>query len=296
MIAGDFNSTRSASERSRYSDGTQRSADIFSSWIDRMDLVDLGFDGPKFTWSSGNSLSTWKAARLDRALCNEDWRLRFADASIHHLLAPYSDHLPILIRLAGVFASIPINRPFRFQAAWLLHEGFEPFIRDNWKLDLALNSALSGLTEDLLVWNKKVFGNIFKKMRSLWNRLEGIKRMMMMSPSNGLIKLERKLARSLNEVLEEEQMLWLQKSRTDFLLDGDRNTRFFHLSTIIRRKVNHVLALKNDDGEWEERPAALESLALEYFANLYSSLNEPSVDTKLNGVSGVSNFVSFMFE
>ncbi|VVA23745.1 PREDICTED: Transposon TX1, partial [Prunus dulcis] len=43
-------------------------------------------------------------------------------------------------------------------------------------------------------------------------------------------------------------MFWLQKSRNTWLKEGDRNTKFFHLSTIIRRRRNKLEGLTNDAG------------------------------------------------
>ncbi|CAL9014923.1 unnamed protein product, partial [Prunus brigantina] len=40
------------------------------------------------------------------------------------------------------------------------------------------------------------------------------------------------------------------KSRNTWLKEGDRNTHFFHLSTVIRRRRNKLEGLKNDTGEW----------------------------------------------
>lgn len=42
------------------------------------------------------------------------------------------------------------------------------------------------------------------------------------------------LRKEMDEVLDQEEMLWFQKSRLDAIKDGDKNTRYFHLSTIIR--------------------------------------------------------------
>lgn len=50
--------------------------------------------------------------------------------------------------------------------------------------------------------------------------------------SQGLLNLEMKLRREINEVLMYEEMLWKQKSLVEWLRLGDRNTRFFQSSTI----------------------------------------------------------------
>ncbi|KAJ8430080.1 hypothetical protein Cgig2_008527 [Carnegiea gigantea] len=43
---------------------------------------------PEFTWSRGNTLQTWKQARLNRGLRNKDWHLLFPEVGVRHLAIP----------------------------------------------------------------------------------------------------------------------------------------------------------------------------------------------------------------
>uniref|UniRef100_A0A2N9G2U3 CCHC-type domain-containing protein n=1 Tax=Fagus sylvatica TaxID=28930 RepID=A0A2N9G2U3_FAGSY len=61
---------------------------------------------------------------------------------------------------------------------------------------------------------------------------------------------EAKLQGELNEWLARYDTIWKQKSREIWLRDGDRNTKLFHLSTIIRRRHNAINAIRNDAGGW----------------------------------------------
>ena len=47
--------------------------------------------------------------------------------------------------------------------------------------------------------------------------------------------LEAKLRKELNVILNEIELFWFQKSRVEAIHDGDKNTKYFHISTIIRR-------------------------------------------------------------
>lgn len=55
-----------------------------------------------------------------------------------------------------------------------------------------------------------MFGNIHTRKRKLSARLEGIQRAMSNSHSTNLIKLDKKLHKELNDVLEQEELLWFQ--------------------------------------------------------------------------------------
>lgn len=55
--------------------------------------------------------------------------------------------------------------------------------------------------------------------------------------------------------MDQERDLWLLKSRLNWVIQGDRNTAFYHVSTLARRKRNHIAAVKDDRDLWitEER-------------------------------------------
>lgn len=65
-------------------------------------------------------------------------------------------------------------------------------------------------------------------------------------------------------------MIWFQKSREKWVALGDRNTQYFHTSTIIRRRRNKIEMLKDDEGLWVLEHQRLEKLAVEYYTQLYS--------------------------
>lgn len=85
------------------------------------------------------------------------------------------------------------------------------------------------------------------------------------------MELEKVLQRELDEVLNQEQELWALKSRVNWMILGDRNTSFFHVSTIVRRRRNRISCLKNSVGEWIHEEALIMSSIREGFAKLYTS-------------------------
>lgn len=50
--------------------------------------------------------------------------------------------------------------------------------------------------------------------------------------------------------LEREEMMWKQRSRLQWLKEGDQKTRFFHSQASQRRKRNMIKSLKNEIGVW----------------------------------------------
>ena len=106
---------------------SRRCAD-FNTWIAQHQLIDLGFIGPRFTWTRGLSSKNSKGARLDRALCNAGWKFKFEEATVTHLPKLNSDHNPLLVILdenSGPHA----KTNFKFQAAWIPHPDLKKVIR-----------------------------------------------------------------------------------------------------------------------------------------------------------------------
>ncbi|XP_019163558.1 PREDICTED: uncharacterized protein LOC109159904 [Ipomoea nil] len=172
LVAGDFNSVINKEETTNYSSfSTQRSSD-FVNWIQDEDLFDLGFSGPKLTWVKNEPTDATKGARLDRALCNIDWRVRFPDAEVEHLPRVASDHAPLLLRLHGSRRGNPTNLfHFHFQAAWLTHQDLTKVVKRMWNTDGDLAGNVQRVAHGLSDWNKEVFGNIFKRKKDLLSRI-----------------------------------------------------------------------------------------------------------------------------
>lgn len=63
---------------------------------------------------------------------------------------------------------------------------------------------------------------------------------------------------ALDEQLTRKDILWKRKSREMWLENGDRNIKFFHLSTMVRRQRNLIAAIKTDRGEWLKDPVQIE--------------------------------------
>ena len=274
LIAGDFNETRFPSERSSSCRETTRRSHGFNEWIDDLQLMEVEFSGALHTWARGNSTETRQSARLDRALCNVNWSMRFERAKMRHLPAIQSDHCPLFISPNGFVPLQELHRPFKFQATWLTHENFQEFVREKWDSTTSLVPALDKLATELKVWNRDIFGNIFQQKKRLLARIAGVQKALSTNKNHGLIKLETHLRRDLDEILEREEILWYQKSRIDWISNGDRNTSFFHLSTIGCRWRNNVVAIQDDLGDWIYDKEMVKNQFVTYFTTLFAEEGE----------------------
>ena len=81
-------------------------------------------------------------------------------------------------------------------------------------------------------------------------RLNGIQRSIAIRPSSLLCNLENELLKELDSVLSQAEELWALKSQVNWMIQGDRNTSFYHVSTLVKRKRNQIMAIKDACGEW----------------------------------------------
>ena len=75
----------------------------------------------------------------------------------------------------------------------------------------------------------------------------------------------------IENLLDQEELLWLQRGRANWLLHGDRNTSFFHRAASARKKRNCIKRLLDDTGVWKEDIGDLTVIISEYFSGLFSS-------------------------
>jgi hypothetical protein len=81
-------------------------------------------------------------------------------------------------------------------------------------------------------------------------RINGIQRKQHIERNNKFLeKLEQNLQQELTLILKQEEAVWFQKSRSQWIKDGDRNTRYYHVKTINRRRRNKIMMLKNEQNE-----------------------------------------------
>lgn len=71
----------------------------FKSCMDDCNLMDFGFEGPRFTWTNKRENGHLIFEPLDRALCTPDQCEHYPESTIYHLPRTRSDHAPILFHL-----------------------------------------------------------------------------------------------------------------------------------------------------------------------------------------------------
>lgn len=60
-----------------------------------------------------------------------------------------------------------------------------------------------------------------------------------------LFKLEKRLDRELQDILNQEELYWRQQARSKWNMHGERNTKFFHACAKSKWRKHVILQLKD---------------------------------------------------
>ena len=97
VCLGDFNEILASDEKNGGVRRLMAPMLEFRNTLLHCGLVDLGFNGYRFTWRNGRGEEAFVEERLDRVVVTIEWSGMFSRAKVSHLSVSYSDHDPILL-------------------------------------------------------------------------------------------------------------------------------------------------------------------------------------------------------
>jgi len=245
-------------------------------FINTFGMVDLGFSGNPYTWSNHRQGLGLIKERLDRSFASSDWIRYFPSFSVSHLAAHNSDHNPLLLNTALPVPTLP--KPFQFEEFWTRDPTCEVVIQEAWSTPIegsssyCLSKKLKITKHSIQYWNKHYFGDIRSKLDRTLKLIDAVQRDY---PSDSNLALELHLHYLVDEYLLQEESLWKSKSRELWYL----NTKFFHTSTLIRRRRNSIDTLHSPQLGLLTNRRAIGDCFINNFKNLFTS-NNPVLPTK----------------
>ncbi|XP_013607556.1 PREDICTED: uncharacterized protein LOC106314175 [Brassica oleracea var. oleracea] len=102
----------------------------------------------------------------------------------------------------------------------------------------------------------------------------------------------RRLKQELSVSLLEEEKFWRQRSRVEWLKEGDRNTSFFHNAVRGRRLKNKVLMLRDVFGQENYPEGSKGNIAVEFYRDLFMSSKPMDMESLFVGFPVKGAFVA----
>ena len=138
---------------------------------------------------------------------------------------------------------------------------------------------LQSLAGNLEGWSRTTFGHVQKEIRELTRQLEDLREdQSRIGPTHEEIKIVDRLV----ELRFREETMWRQRSRVQWLAEGDKNTRFFHLRASQRKKKNKISGLKKPDGATTTDDAEMAQLTTNFYRDLYHSEGQTEMQPVLD--------------
>ncbi|XP_057837282.2 uncharacterized protein LOC131047412 [Cryptomeria japonica] len=122
----------------------------------------------------------------------------------------------------------------------------------------------------LKIWNKEVFKNIFSEKESIEAELETLNSKVM---NNGMddFRKEKELKAMLSEILTREEIYWKDKAKELWIKEADKNTIFFHASVKARRAQNIINEISSEDGICRKDRDSISQASVAHFKEILNS-------------------------
>ncbi|XP_059076532.1 uncharacterized protein LOC131875853 [Cryptomeria japonica] len=266
---GDFNTPLQESEKFGGSQIQMDSKQDLLDFINDQCLIDLDLSGDTYTLTNRRVGDELIQVRLDRTLISTDW-LYLYFCSLKAMSKVGSDHFPISFTAKPKGGRRRFS--FRFEMMWLSYPSLHNCVKDWWdvKIDgttlFSVAKKLRIVKEKIIKWNKEMFGDIFMLKSAPQVDLNIIKDKIQKEGYVGdNFARESDIVSKFHSIISREEIFRRQRLRSLWLNAGDRNTRFFHITTLKHKVANIIDRIISNGIKREDK---ISEDAVEFFDRL----------------------------
>ena len=276
-VTGDFNCVLSLDEVLGGREHWTPAMESFKDCLHTSGLGHIKSIGEAFSWSNNRPLQPIYK-RLDRMLANKEWFSAFTESVAMVKNRGIMDHCPLLLTVPMSLQRF--KKPFQFfnflkdrpdflsvvQTAWIS----EPSHGDHM---LSLQRKLKKVKLALIDLNRKS-GNVHTNVQLARTAVENAQRDLADNRLNlDLITAEKGAVLHLEQVLNLEEQLLLQKSRTKWLSLGDANNSFFFNQVKANWHHNKILVINDNLGQQVSGQSEVSLVAERFFKETLGTSN-----------------------
>lgn len=277
LLTGDFNEILDNTEKVGGPARWEGSFTSFRSFVSQNGLWDLRHSGNQLSWR-GNRYSHFIRSRLDRSMANCFWSEQFPMGRSSYLRFEGSDHRPLITYFNANYRKK--RGVFWFNRTLTEKPEVEEIINSAWNYSPIASAMdrLDSCRRSIIKWAKEqnVKSNIIINQAQI--DLEYALSATIPDPA-----LIESLTFTLRTAYREEEQFWQQRSRIQWLKNGDRNTGFFHAITRQRRLLNSLSVIEDKDGMAAYEEPQIADVISDYFKEIFTS----SANTDFAAISSI---------
>ncbi|XP_050222506.1 uncharacterized protein LOC126672595 [Mercurialis annua] len=182
-----------------------------------------------------------------------------------------SDHCPLL---HNTNSHLPKPKAqFHFDKQWVQIQAITTIVESTWSQSIEgsrmyqIFQKLKLCRHKIVEWNMQHRVNANIKIKTLTAAIQQAKMVSNMHINWPYVKnLEYNLYKA-----RQEEYYWRQKSRQTWLQQEDKNTRFFHATTLQRRRRNTISGIFDTSNYWHTDPLEINNVILNHFKQQFTS-------------------------
>ena len=259
LLIGDFNDITDDSEKEKGNYLTITSQRIFCDFIIDNGLLELGFP---FTWINRRDEDPIQEC-LDGGLATSGWVNMYQEAKVLHEVLEGSDHTMLILETNP--SLVPRKKRFIYDSRWNKVEACHGIVKGTWCRGFVGSHAfrvtekLKWVRHGLLEWRQTSGSNSKHRIVTLKEELQHAYKSPIFANNEVWCKEVE-----LKCMLRDERY-WRVKSRTQWIKEGDKNTKFFHAQAVKRRRCNKIVGLEDDREVWCTEPSQVDTIAVGSF-------------------------------
>ena len=232
--------------------------------------------GRSYTWKK-RVHSHLVYEKFDRAIGCHDWFGQYPNSRVYTGPFTCSDHSYIMLDTDNI--QFPMHKSlFRYHPHWSHYDDVRRLVQKNWNSRVSgtpmfrLTQKLHCIKRELKVWSKSKFSNFRHQVDKNTSRLHFVESKLITDPDNHRLNhWYFRLLRQREKLLLFHSRYWGQLARKRWLVDGDRNSRYFHRAANQRKRTNTILRLKSASGIWLDDPHSVSQQFIHDLSNRFTS-------------------------
>ncbi|GJR64260.1 RNA-directed DNA polymerase, eukaryota, reverse transcriptase zinc-binding domain protein [Tanacetum coccineum] len=234
-VLGDFNVTTKVEECSNSFNVIDKDMEVFRRVLCNLELEDITSYGMFYTWIQKRmNPEAGILKKLDRVLGNASFLSSYGSCFAKFLPYVTFDHFPATLVHPDIKAIKP--RSFWFMNFLADKPGFLRTVKDNWCLKIqgfrmfVLAKRLKNMKKHLRNLNR-INGNVFDKVKALRVELKRVQSSLDKDPNCVHLREEEYVyCNAYKEAASDEEKVLRQKTKIQWLNEGDQNSANFHNS------------------------------------------------------------------